>query len=98
LSYLPGTRLFDKWSDTTWATEERGLKIVTQIAGYMSQLGQLRFDSVGGLVFDMSNEATGVGPTYDYVPMQDAGEDALMARSYGRGEQLSIINGINREG
>jgi hypothetical protein len=83
LPCLPGTRLFDKWSDTTWATEERRLKILTQIAGYLSQLGQLRFDSVGSLVFDMSNKVAGAGSVYDYVSMQDAGEDALMARSYG---------------
>jgi hypothetical protein len=65
LSYLPGERLFEKWFDDTWATEEKRLRILTQIAESMAELGKLRFKEVRGLLFDPSGDSFKIGPTYE---------------------------------
>jgi aminoglycoside phosphotransferase (APT) family kinase protein len=71
LSCLSGERLFNKWFHGTWATEEKRLKILTQIAEAMAQLGKWRFKEVGGLLFNESGDPVKIGPTYEYRKMQD---------------------------
>ena len=51
-SFVEGTSLSEKWTDSSWTTECKRLKLIRNLAIIMAQLHDLRFEQIGGLHFD----------------------------------------------
>jgi len=51
MQFVEGTPISDRWHDKSWVTEEKRLRILTNLAEAMSELHTLRFEKIGSLRF-----------------------------------------------
>jgi hypothetical protein len=52
MSFVEGSPVSKRWFDPLWASEEKRLTVLRNLAPLMSQLLTLRFDRIGALSFD----------------------------------------------
>ena len=61
MSFIEGSPTSDRWLDQSWVTEEKRLKILTEIATTLYELSKFPFDRIGALEFADEGTVTGVG-------------------------------------
>jgi hypothetical protein len=99
---VPGVRLFDLWRDLSM---EHRMSVVTQIAGIVSELADLRFDRIGSLKFDgtvgplvnisYTQEEALTGPFNNFVDFVCATMDGT--RRHSSEEALAIYPAVKDE-
>ncbi|KAJ7065867.1 hypothetical protein C8F01DRAFT_1126815 [Mycena amicta] len=69
MACIPGGTMFSVWFDNSdERREERRLRILSQLAGFMFQLRGLRFDRIGSLV--PATETAAIGPCFDWLGLR----------------------------
>lgn len=69
MSFVSGESICHRWDDKDWVTEEKRLKILTNLAHVMAKLQRPRFDKIGTLRFDEVGKITHIGP--DHLRIED---------------------------
>ncbi|KAJ7055814.1 hypothetical protein C8F01DRAFT_1373324 [Mycena amicta] len=78
MACIPGRIVSGLWfDDHDQRREERRLRILSQLAGLVAQLRELRFDAIGSLC----PGALTIGPCFDFVPDKPDSDDEVF--SYG---------------
>ena len=75
-SFIEGRVLSNAWDDKSWASEERKLKVLRELAKVMSQLAFMKFDKIGALHFDSDEKFSHVGPSVEWDSPDPEDEDA----------------------
>jgi len=52
IQFVEGKPLDEQWSDESWVTEDKRLKVLAQLARMTAGLHNLQFDKIGALAFD----------------------------------------------
>ena len=52
MSFVTGKSISSVWFDDAWTSESKRIKVLGEIAKYMSQFHNLKFDKIGALCFD----------------------------------------------
>ena len=60
-AFVEGKPLAERWSDSSWPTEEKRLKVLRNLASIISTLHPFKFDKIGGLNFGSQGGLSHVG-------------------------------------
>ncbi|KAJ9606862.1 hypothetical protein H2200_008872 [Cladophialophora chaetospira] len=71
MSFIDGVSVADRWFDKEWITEEKRLKILTNLVHAMAKLQQPRFGKVGTLRFSDENTVSHLGPLHTVIEEED---------------------------
>ncbi len=85
MSFVVGESICHRWDDKEWITEEKRLKILTNLVHVMSRLQQPRFNKMGTLRFDDRGGIASIGPDHTRVedPERYYTEGILYTKSMG---------------
>ena len=81
-AFCEGSLLADLWDNPAWTTEDKRVKVLSQLAFSMAQLAALRFDKIGGPNIDHDRETPYIGQILEREGSDDDEERTWGAHCY----------------
>jgi hypothetical protein len=85
MAFVDGVSVSDRWFDKEWVTEEKRLKILTNLVHIMAKLQKPRFSKIGTLRFTDEKTISHIGPMHTVVEDEEEylEEGTIHVEQYG---------------
>lgn len=94
-AFVEGSLLAERWTDRSWTTEDKRLKVLRNLAAVMSELNKLQFSKIGALYFSEDGNFSHVGEMVE-VERDITDEEENWGRASTRGPFDTVESWLTR--